>query len=139
MRLPEGTEPRTSLKITTLYPNTHTRFAVANVHFYQTEDQRLAQANALLGALSTVPLPVVIAGDFNSRPDSPVMSLFAGDWNVPDKGQDRLTFSSKHPRWEIDYIMYRPTEHFTVTDIDVIDEPLVSDHRPVVLDLQVNP
>lgn len=38
-----------------------------------------------------------IAGDFNSRPGSAVLKLFADNWQITQKGQDRFTFSSDKP------------------------------------------
>lgn len=134
LRLPAGAEPRTSLVATVRAPQP---FRIANVHFYATEMQRLSQAQTLLRFLDQQDdLPCVIAGDFNSQPDSPVLQLFS-DWNVPDKGEDHLTFSSDKPRVEIDFILFRPKTAFEVREIDVIDEPIASDHRPLSLDLSV--
>ena len=135
-RLPDGAEPRTSLAVTVAGENGQALFGLANVHFYRTEQERLAQANELLARIKDQSLPTIIAGDFNSTPGSAVLDLFAGQWTVPDKGVDRLTFSSDKPNREIDFIMYRPDDAFRVLDIDVIEEPVVSDHRPVTLDLQ---
>ena len=33
--------------------------------------------------------------------------------------------------------MYRPESRFEVLEVDVVDEPLVSDHRPVLLQLRL--
>lgn len=135
LRLPDGAEPRSSLIATVVSPSP---FCLANVHFYRTQQERLAQAGALLDFLNRESnLPSVVAGDFNSQPDSPILELF-GDWNIPDKGDDHFTFPSEKPRTEIDFIMFRPATHFSAREIDVIDEPLASDHRPVAFDfLQV--
>jgi endonuclease/exonuclease/phosphatase family metal-dependent hydrolase len=65
------------------------------------------------------------------------MNLIGGGWSLPDKGEDRLTFSSDDPRREIDFIGYRPDEVFEVVESRVIDEPVVSDHRPVLLVLRM--
>ena len=135
-RLPDGAEPRTSLDVTIAGRQGQALFRLANVHFYRTEQERLAQARRLLTHLEDRALPTIIAGDFNSTPGSAVLDLFAGQWTVPDKGADRLTFSSDKPSREIDFLIYRPADAFQVLDIDVIDEPVVSDHRPVTLDLQ---
>ncbi|MCA9214688.1 MAG: DUF3472 domain-containing protein [Planctomycetales bacterium] len=136
LRLPDGAEPRTSLIATVGMPQP---FRLASVHFYATEEQRLAQAKTLLGFLGDhQDIPCVVAGDFNSKPDSPVLKLFS-DWNIPPKGDDHLTFSSDNPRIEIDFIMHRPDTAFIVREIDVIDEPVASDHRPVTVDLSVVP
>ena len=136
LRLPDGVEPRTSLVATVATPSP---FRLASVHFYATEKQRLDQAKALLEFLNERRgLPCVIAGDFNSKPNSPVLELF-DDWKVPDKGDDPFTFSSDKPRVEIDFIMHRPKAAFQVREIDVIDEPVASDHRPVTVDLTFSP
>ena len=136
LRLPGGAEPRTALIATVAAPNP---FRLVSVHFYQTEEERLAQSQTLLDHLDETPdLPCIIAGDFNSRPDSPVLKLFA-DWHVPDKGKDHFTFSSDKPKSEIDFIMFRPDPAFISQGIDVVDEPIASDHRPLTLDLSVLP
>ena len=56
-----------------------------------------------------------------------------------DKGEDRMTYSATDPRIEIDFVMYRPVERFEVVSIDVLDEPVVSDHRPVLAGLRLRP
>ena len=136
LRLPDGAEPRTSLIAVVQAPQP---FRLANVHFYATEQERLAQARTLLEFLDQRhDLPCIIAGDFNSKPDSPVLKLFS-DWHTPHKGEDHFTFSSDKPRIEIDYILHRPGTAFVVREIDVIDEPIASDHRPLIVDLFVVP
>lgn len=133
LRLPDGAEPRTSVIATVAAPK---RFRLACVHFYATEEQRLAQSKKLLQTLKAkADLPTVIAGDFNSRPGSSVLKLFS-DWTIPDKGDDHMTFSSDKPKSEIDFIMFRTTDDFEVQEIDVIDEPMASDHRPLTIDLK---
>ena len=99
-------------------------------------DERLAQAGAMLAALDPN-TPTILAGDFNSRPDSPVMALVAETFHDVDKGSDRLTFDSVDPRVEIDYVLVRPLGRFRGLELDVLDEPLASDHRPLVLRAQL--
>ena len=134
--LPGGTEPRTSLIVTV---NQGPRsFRLANVHFYRTEAERLAQATTLLQQLDqNKTLPTIIAGDFNSTPESAVLKLF-NDWKIPAKGDDHFTFSSDNPRTEIDYQLFRPAAEFSIREIDVIDEAVASDHRPLTLDVKWN-
>lgn len=135
LRLPDGAEPRTSLVATIDAP---IRFRVADVHFYRTEQERLAQANRLLEYLNAndVELPTVIAGDFNSRPKSAVLELFR-EWAIPPKGDDNLTIPSDGPRSEIDFLMYRPATSFQTERVEVVHEPIASDHRPVLIDLRL--
>lgn len=134
-RLPRGAEPRSTLTVAVRPRETGPEIVFVSVHFYRTEQQRLAQAKELLEVLKDEKRPVIVAGDFNSTPDSPVLKLFHDRWTIPDKGQDRFTFPSVRPDREIDYILFRPKSYWKVAEIDVLDEPLVSDHRPVLADL----
>ncbi len=130
--LPPGPEPRTSLAIEVLLPNGG-ELVFAGIHFYRTESERMAQARRLLLVLEDEPVPVILAGDFNSTPGSPVMNFIGESFTVPDKGDDHFTFRSDNPTREIDFIVFRPAERFTVIESRVIDEPLASDHRPLLL------
>jgi len=134
--LPEGTEPRTGLAAR-IRLDSGQEIIVVGIHLYRTPEQRLAQASGLVDIYSDETTPVILAGDFNSLPDSDVLALLRRHWQVPDKGTDRLTYPSDAPQREIDYIMYRPADRFEVVEHRVIHEPLVSDHRPVVIELRL--
>lgn len=138
-RLPDGDEPRTALRVTVRSPDSDREIVIAGVHFYRTEEERLAQADRLIETLADETRPVILAGDFNSTPDDPVMDRFAPDWDLLSKGRDRLTFPSTNPREEIDYIMVRPARRFYALEHRVIDEPLASDHRPLIAELIIRP
>lgn len=130
--LPEGPEPRSSLTIRVQLPDGG-ELVFAGIHFYRTADDRMAQARRLLHILEPEEAPVILAGDFNSTPDSDVMAFIGESFFIPDKGADHLTFSSDDPQREIDFIVYRPAGRFRVVESRVIDEPVASDHRPVLL------
>jgi endonuclease/exonuclease/phosphatase family metal-dependent hydrolase len=134
--LPPGAEPRSALSAR-LRLEDGSDVVVVGIHLYATREQRLAQARTVLEIFTDEPAPVILAGDFNSRPDSPVMELLWRKWANPDKGEDRFTFDSQSPDREIDYILYHPADRFEVTRMDVLDEPLASDHRPLVLEVRV--
>jgi endonuclease/exonuclease/phosphatase family metal-dependent hydrolase len=134
--LPEGTEPRTGLAAR-IRLDSGQEVIVVGIHLYRTPEQRLAQASGLVDIYRDEDTPVILAGDFNSLPGSDVLALLRRHWQVPDKGADRLTYPSDAPQREIDYIMYRPADRFEVVEHRVIDEPLVSDHRPVLIELKL--
>lgn len=137
-RLPDGLEPRTALATRIRLTESSGEIIVVGIHLYATAEERYAQASRLIEILREEMTPIILAGDFNSTPDSEVIDLFKrAGWHIPDKGEDHLTFRSDDPDREIDYIMYRPKERFEIDKLDVIDEPLVSDHRPVLLQLRL--
>jgi endonuclease/exonuclease/phosphatase family metal-dependent hydrolase len=105
------------------------------IHLYQTEAERLAQAIRLEALLDRQEIPTILAGDFNSTPRSEVMSRLGESWAIVDKGADRLTFPSYAPEREIDFVLVQPSDRFDLAGQRLIDEPVASDHRPVVVDL----
>lgn len=137
LRLPDGEEPRTALSAVVTLPRSGQRVRFVGIHFYRTDEERLAQAQRLEELLGDDAIPTVLAGDFNSTPGSDVMAHLAESWSVVDKGDDHLTFSSYAPDREIDFVLFRPAERFEVADQRLITEPVASDHRPVVVDLMV--
>jgi len=132
-QLPEGPEPRTALAIHVQLPDGAGELIFAGIHFYRTAEERMAQARRLLDVLEPEDVPVILAGDFNSTPDSEVMAYIGETFFIPDKADDHFTFRSDRPDREIDFIAYRPAHRFTVVESRVIDEPVASDHRPVLL------
>lgn len=134
--LPSGAEPRSALAARVKLANGK-EVVVVGIHLYATEEERLAQAQTILDEFAGEEAPVVLAGDFNSRPGSSVLQLFETSWTNPDKGEDRYTFPSEEPSREIDFVLYRGAESVGIVKVDVIDEPLVSDHRPLFLELEV--
>lgn len=149
LRLPDGDEPRTAVSAEVRTPGGRLlRFT--GIHFYRTQEERLAQASRLEERLSADPfsgaragdggldpIPEILAGDFNSEPGGAVMTFLGEQWSVLQKGDDRFTFSSFEPVKEIDFVLVRPTDAFEVLGHHLLDEPVISDHRPLVVDLVV--
>jgi endonuclease/exonuclease/phosphatase family metal-dependent hydrolase len=131
--LPEGAEARSALVVRVRLPEGHGELTFAGIHFYRTEEERMAQTRRLLEVLAAEDGPVILAGDFNSTPDSAVMELIRETFTVPDKGSDRFTFPSHRAEREIDFMAWRPRDRFVAVESRVIDEPIASDHRPVLL------
>ena len=139
-RLPDGDEPRTALEMVVTSPNTGRDVRVVGIHFYRTEEERAAQADSLdarLERAADAGIPTILAGDFNSEPGTRVIEERAARWTIVDKGEDHLTFSSFDPVREIDFVMVRPAGAFRVLEQRLLDEPVISDHRPVVVEFEV--
>lgn len=134
-RLPDGAEPRSALAVRVREPEGDRELEFVGIHLYRTAEERLAQAQQLAEVYASADVPVILAGDFNSTPDSPVIELLARSWSFVDKGADRLTFSSMTPEREIDFVAYRPAAQFRVVAQRLLDDPVTSDHRPVFVEL----
>ncbi|WP_430817357.1 endonuclease/exonuclease/phosphatase family protein [Carboxylicivirga sp. RSCT41] len=116
----------------------------ANVHFDWIEGEegsakRLSQARQLMEYINTLNKAAVVTGDFNCTPDSPTMKYFASQGFVfVDKGDDKLSYQGEEAM-EIDHVIYRNTDkvRFKTQSIQLLHEPVVSDHRPLVAELKV--
>ena len=135
LRLPDGEEPRTALSAKVTSPKTGRSLRFVGIHFYRTDEERLAQAMQLEELLRGEQVPTILAGDFNSTPGSTVMEHLAMSWKILEKGDDHFTFPSYEPEREIDFVLLKPAERFEVIGQRLIDEPIASDHRPLVVDL----
>jgi len=134
-RLPDGDEPRSALAVRVQSPTSGRELEFVGIHLYRTAEERLAQAERLAEHLASTTVPVILAGDFNSLPESEVIQYLAQSWHFIDKGADRFTFSSFAPEREIDFVAYRPVDAFRVVAQRLLDEPVASDHRPLFVEL----
>jgi endonuclease/exonuclease/phosphatase family metal-dependent hydrolase len=82
----------------------------------------------------------ILAGDLNATPESRPIAELAKHWKIagmassvtPQAGNQILTFPANKPdRW-IDYILVRPADQWEVVEVRVLDEPVASDHRPLL-------
>lgn len=108
---------------------------VLNTHFQHddgpTREAQAAKLNELFGAAEGA---FVLGGDLNAAPGSAPIRALQKHWSFATEpgGKGLLTIPSDVPREQIDYVLYRPAAAFRVTESRVIDEPVASDHRPVL-------
>ena len=80
---------------------------------------------------------MILAGDFNSVPESPVMERLGTEWSILPKEGDPFTYPSQDPAREIDYVLFRPKTGFQILEHRVLNETVGSDHRPIFLVLEI--
>jgi len=135
--LPKGNEPRMALGVEVRMPGGDPMMLV-NLHFDWVGDDtfRFDQASRLDGFLKELKMPYILLGDFNDRPGSRTLDLLSQNRLEAKKpADDRFTFSSTEPDREIDFIFAAPAESWKIQSTQVIDEPVASDHRPVLAEL----
>jgi endonuclease/exonuclease/phosphatase family metal-dependent hydrolase/quercetin dioxygenase-like cupin family protein len=116
-----------------------TTVSVVSVHLAGSEAERLAQADSLTRWFAGGVRPVVLAGDFNDRPDGPVLERLRRDWWVLEKVGSPLTFPADDPDREIDFVMVSPGAGLEVREHRVVEERVASDHRPILAELRTAP
>lgn len=108
-------------------------FATTHLH-HQSDPLRRRQA-AKLNEVFAGSGPTVLAGDLNADPDSEPLALLARHWSVVG-GPNLLTFPAGNPMKQIDYVLHRPAAGLRTAGAWVIDEPVASDHRPLLAVLE---
>lgn len=113
------------------------KFLMACTHFSLTEEDRMSSVNLIKKEAEKSAKPFFIAGDLNAAPDSPVMEMLQKDFLLLNNTK-QFTFPANEPRECIDYIAAYKTDKIPFTTLRswVVDEPVASDHRPVVADVR---
>lgn len=122
-----GNEPRTALEVLVRPDNGIPEFLFVGTHLcHQDEATRMQQTQALdVLFAQRKDYPVILAGDLNARPGSkPMQVLLSKHW------KDTLKTDAR-----IDYVLLRGTDGWKVIESRIIEEPVVSDHNPVLVTL----
>lgn len=85
-------------------------------------------------------IPMILAGDLNAVPTSRVLESLQRTWHRTGTTKEKvLTFPAEAPRRQIDYVLVRPADRWKVVEVRAIDEPVASDHRPILAVLELPP
>jgi endonuclease/exonuclease/phosphatase family metal-dependent hydrolase len=114
-------------------------FLATHLDHRRDDRERLASAKAIAElAAGQGERPMLLVGDLNATPDSAVMTEFGKSWR---RANDEIlpTIPVNQPARQIDYVMLRPAERWKVIDVKVIDEPVASDHLPILATVELLP
>ncbi|MDE6164139.1 MAG: endonuclease/exonuclease/phosphatase family protein [Muribaculaceae bacterium] len=113
-------------------------YAFACTHLSLTEDDRNASAEIIRSLAKEYDKPFYIAGDFNAKPESQFIKDITTDF-TPLTETTAPTFPADTPNVVIDYVMsYNPNGvSVTAENPGVIDEPAMSDHRPIIVTVSI--
>ena len=113
-------------------------YVICCTHFSLNADDRLASVGIIEQAVKDFDKPVILAGDINATPETPVLEAFTQNWNVLTDARQR-TFPSDKPNRTIDYIFgYTPGGFtYSVWHTRVLNEPVASDHLPLFADVRL--
>lgn len=123
-------------------------FLCTHFDYRPPDDERMASVATVNGLMKKHGAELaIIAGDFNALPDSRPIRELAKEWKIAgwkdgtetavgdSAGKDAkaiVTFPADKPDHCIDYVMCRPADRWKVVELRVLDEPVASDHRPVL-------
>ena len=100
-------------------------------HFGLNSDEAQNAADTVCNAIDDAQTPVILTGDFNLRPDNPILDPIRArlsDTEDVFSHRNSCSFPSDKPYEKIDYIFTSPS---IKTEFAVIPQMIVSDHRPL--------
>jgi len=133
--IPEGSKEQRALLLADVELPDNRRFIFVSTHLdHSSSEVRTVQVKALNKALKKIKLPVIVAGDFNGRPDSPEIKDGMKKWSQACSPE--FTIPSQNPKSKIDYIFYKPTSNWKVNN-SYTPKVTLSDHLPVVAEMEL--
>ena len=113
-------------------------FTFASTHLHHADAAiREQQAEALNGLFADEDRPVILAGDLNAVPGSRPITILKRHWrSATDDADKMLTYPAMNPERQLDYVLFRPGGRFRVHSVQVVEEPVASDHRPLLVELR---
>lgn len=114
------------------------RYMFACTHLSLTEEDRISSLAVIRAEAANANKPFILAGDLNARPESSFIAALTKDFTLLSDTA-KFTFPASEPTRCIDYIAYyNPgTDLISRLATSVADEPVASDHRPVVSDIRI--
>lgn len=114
-----------------LFVTTHLHHANDSIRKSQAE-----QLNQIFASGDAANHAVVLAGDLNAMPESETLQILGKRWESATAGRsDSLTFPASGPNRQLDYVLYRSRTKVELIMATVVDEPIASDHRPLLVEL----
>jgi len=135
---PDDREPRTSLTVTINVGHGGPPLRFTSTHLDSGRDlaNRVAQADELNHFLVRDDgVLAILAGDLNSQLQTPVIQTLETNWsNVSPEDLPPLVPTGRPGR--VDHVLVRPMNGWNVIEATVVDAPIASDHRPVLVVLE---
>lgn len=106
-------------------------------HMSLTEEDRMKSLELVKAFTSSSTKPLFLAGDMNAEPESGFIKKLQKDFQILSNPKQH-TFPAPDPKETIDYIatLKQNAKGFAVISAKVINEPMVSDHRPILVELR---
>jgi endonuclease/exonuclease/phosphatase family metal-dependent hydrolase len=110
------------------------RFLSTHLDYRRPDEERIKSARRI-NELMQQEFPralAILAGDLNATPESEPLKILKQQWSLPD---DKIypTIPVEKPTRQIDYVLFRPADSWTVSEVKVLDEKIASDHRAILV------
>lgn len=110
-------------------------FVIACTHLDLEKEQRMASIPLIVEEAHRWQKPFILAGDWNDTPNSEFLQEMTKYFNI--LSNDEASYPADEPQDCIDYIAIFKDYLAETIESQVIDNPEASDHRPVVVRMQL--
>jgi len=106
-------------------------------HMSLTGEDRMKSLELLKTFIASSKKPLFLAGDMNDEPESDFIKELQKDFQILSNPKQH-TYPAPEPKETIDYIaaLKQNTGGFAIISTKVINEPMASDHRPILVELR---
>ncbi|WP_108821884.1 endonuclease/exonuclease/phosphatase family protein [Dysgonomonas sp. Marseille-P4361] len=113
-------------------------YFIFNTHLSLKEDDRLKSIEIISKQAELCNKPIILTGDLNCEPNSEEIKILSQKWKIINN-QKVPTFPADKPNITIDYIAgyMAKGEVYSVHQNHVLNEPVASDHRPILADIRL--
>lgn len=125
------TYPRGAIAVTVKAPDGNPLRFISTHFQHNVEEDRVAEAAAINELFAKDGIRSILAGDINATPNSEPVEILLKKWATLLESPPAPSAPSKNPRSRIDYIFTRPASALSISESEVIDEPMASDHCPI--------
>lgn len=106
-------------------------------HLSLTEEDRMKSLEIVKSLIASYKKPLFLAGDMNAEPESDFIKELQKDFQILSN-PEKHTYLAPDPKETIDYIAAskQNATGFAVISARVVNEPMASDHRPILVELR---
>jgi endonuclease/exonuclease/phosphatase family metal-dependent hydrolase len=133
--MPDGAKEQRALLIAEVELPGGNQLTFACTHLdHSTSTVRQTQVKTINSKLRHNAYPLIIAGDFNAKPNTPEIQKGMSSWKQATL--DDFTSPAENPQFKIDYIFCRPANQWKVLHAET-PKIQFSDHLPVLTELEL--
>lgn len=107
-------------------------------HMSLTEEDRMESLKMVKSFTAPYKKPLFLAGDMNAEPESDFIKKLQKDFQILSNPKQH-TYPAPEPKETIDYIatLKSNANGFALISARVLNEPMASDHRPILVELRM--
>lgn len=107
-------------------------------HMSLTEEDRMKSLEIVKSLTASCKKPLFLTGDMNAEPESDFIKQLQKDFQILSNPK-QPTYPAPEPKETIDYItaLKSNAKGFALLSARVLDEPMASDHRPLLVELRM--